>query len=53
MIIFMTRESKHCNDVLIKHFHKELVMTKEDNENFESSTKFWICDNIFAKATKK
>ena len=27
-----------------KHFNKELVMTKEDNECFENSAKFWICD---------
>ena len=53
MIICMTKESKHCNDALKKHFNKELVMTKEDSENGESSTKFWICDNIFAIATIK
>ena len=28
-----------------KHIHKELLMTKKDKEDFESSTKFWICDN--------
>ena len=30
-----------------KHFNKELVMTKEDNENFKNSTKYWICNNDF------
>ena len=30
-----------------KHFNKELVMTKEDNEDFKSSTKCWICDNDY------
>ena len=30
-----------------KNFNKEYVMTKEDSENFESSTKCWICDNTF------
>ena len=30
-----------------KHFNKDLVMTKKDNEDFESSTKFWICDNDY------
>ena len=29
------------------HFNKELVMTKEDNENFKNSTKSWICDNDY------
>ena len=28
-----------------KQFNKELVMSKEDNENFKKSTKCWICDN--------
>ena len=28
-----------------KHFNKELVMTKKNNEDFENSTKCWICDN--------
>ena len=30
-----------------KHFNKELVMTKKDNENFENSVKYWIGDNNF------
>ena len=30
-----------------KHFSKELVMTKEDNEDFKISTKCWICDNDY------
>ena len=40
----MVDESKHYSDVMKKHFNKELVMTKEDNECFENSAKFWICD---------
>ena len=30
-----------------KHFNKELAMTKKDEENFENSTKCWICDNVY------
>ena len=30
-----------------KHFNKELVMSKEDNEDFENSAKCWICDNVY------
>ena len=30
-----------------KHFNKELVMTKEDNEDFKNSTTSWICDNDY------
>ena len=30
-----------------KNFNKEVVMTKEDHEDFENSTKCWICDNDY------
>ena len=43
----MIKESKYCSDVMKKHFNKELVMTKKDNEDFENSTKCWICDNDY------
>ena len=36
-ILFTIEESKYCSDVIKKHFNKELVMTKEDNEDFENS----------------
>ena len=36
-----------------KHFDKELVMTNEDDEYFENSTKCWICDNAYVKSTIK
>ena len=41
----MNEESKYCSDVMEKQFHKELIMTQEDNKDFEKSTKCWICDN--------
>ena len=31
----MIEESKYCSDVMKKHFNKELVITKKDNEDFE------------------
>ena len=43
----MIEESKYCSDVLKKHFNKELLMTEEDNEGFENSTKCWTCDNSY------
>ena len=27
------------------HFNKKLVMSKKDNEDFENSSKCWICNN--------
>ena len=44
----MIEESKYCSNVMKEHVDKQLVMTKEDNEDFKNSTKFWICDNDYA-----
>ena len=41
----MVKESKYCIAVMKKHFNKELVITKEDDQNVESSTKRWIYDS--------
>ena len=38
-------KNKYCSDVMKKHFNKELFMAKEDNKDFENSSKCWICDN--------
>ena len=43
----MIEESKYWSEVMKKHFSKELVMTKEDNEDFKNSTKRWICSNDY------
>ena len=43
----MIRKSKYCSDVMKEHFNKELVMTKEDNENFKNCTKCWFSDNDY------
>ena len=49
----MVEKSKYSSHVMKKHFNKELAMTKEDDENFESFTKCWICDNIFVEGDVK
>ena len=49
----MIEESKYCNEVMKKHFIKELVMTKEDNEDFKSPPKCWICDNDYVDTDVK
>ena len=40
-------ESKYLSNAMKKHFNKELVMTKGDNENFKIPSKCWICDNDY------
>ena len=32
----MIDQSKYCNDLRKKHFNKELVMTKKDNDGFKN-----------------
>ena len=44
----MIEESKYCSEVMKKHFGKEFVMTKRNNEHFKNSTKFWTSDNTYA-----
>ena len=36
-----------------KYFNKKLVMTKVDDEDFEKSTKCWICDNAYIDGDDK
>ena len=43
----MIKESEYCKDVMKKHFNKELVMTEQNNEDLENSTKCWTGDNDY------
>ena len=43
----MVEESKYCCDVMKQNFNKELVMNKEDNDNFNKSIKCWTCENDY------
>ena len=45
LINTITEEIKYCSHVIKKHFNKELVIIKKDDEHFENSIKCWICDN--------
>ena len=49
----MIKEIKYCNEVTRKHFNKKLVMTKEDDEDFKSSIKCWICENVYVEGDVK
>ena len=43
-------ENKYCSDAINKHFNKNLVMTKKENENYEKSTKYCISDDEVIEA---
>ena len=40
------KESKYCSDVMRKHFHKELLMTKKDNEILKILLNVWFVTMI-------
>ena len=42
----MVQENKYRGDVMKKYFNKKLVISKKDNDDFENSTKYWICDRV-------
>ena len=41
------KEYDYCKKMTKKHFNKNLVMSAEDEERFQSSNKCWICDKLF------
>ena len=40
------QEFDYCKKVMKKHFNKHLIMAEEDEENFQSSKTFWICQKL-------
>ena len=53
LINSMIEETEYCSNVMKKHSNKGLVMTKKDDEDFENSTKWWICDNVYVDVDVK
>ena len=49
----MIEEIKCCSDAIKKPFNKQLVIAKNDNEDFENSTKCCICDNVYIDGDAK
>ena len=40
------KEYNYCKDVMKKHFNNNLVMTAEQNEEFQRSNNYWICGKL-------
>ena len=47
------KEYGYCRSVMKKHFNKNLVMTAEQNEEFERSNICWICGKLIDGANNK
>ena len=40
------KEYEYCKKVMKKHFNKNLIMTEEEEEEFQSSNACWICEKL-------
>ena len=40
------KEYDYCKSVMKNHFNENLVMSCEENEEFEKSNTCWICGNL-------
>ena len=49
----MIEESKYCSEVMKKYFNIELVKAKDGSEDFQNSSKYWICDNTYVDGDDK
>ena len=45
----MIKESEFRSKVIEKEFHKSLAMTEKDHNDFNNSTKCWICKEAYEK----
>ena len=47
--VIVFEQEKICNKIIKKHFYKELVMSQEDEENYENTDTCWICNQQITK----
>ena len=40
------KKYEYCKKVMIKHFNKNLIMSEEEEEQFQSSNSCWICEKL-------
>ena len=40
------KEYQYCTKVMKKHFNKNLIMSEEKEEQFQSSNTCWICEKL-------
>ena len=46
-------ESKCCSELMKKQFNENLVITKNDHEDFKNSNKCWICEKAYVQGDVK
>ena len=49
----MLEECEYCSNVMKEYFNKNLIMSAEEEEIFQSSNKCWICNKLFDLVDEK
>ena len=47
------KEYQYCKKIMKKHFNKDLIMSEEEGEQFQSSNTCWICEKLMIITMKK
>ena len=47
------KEYQYCKKVMEKHFNKNLIMSEEQENQFQSSNTCWICEKLIDDEDKK
>ena len=47
------KEHQYCKKVMEKHFNKNLIMSEEQEKQFQSSNTCWICEKPIDDDDKK
>ena len=50
---YMIKENESYSNVIETKFNKPLIISEKDNEDFNNSTKWWVCKNHFKKISWK
>ena len=49
----LLEEYDYCKKMMKKHFHKNFIMSAEEEERFQLSNSCWICDTLFYVGDEK
>ena len=49
----ISKEFEYCKKVMKKHFNKDLIMSEEKEEQFQSSNISWICEKLIDNDDEK
>ena len=46
LIKAILKEYEHCKKVMKKHFNKNLIISDEEEDQYQSSNTWWICKKL-------